>query len=221
MSAEDRDGENESPLRFMVFNERPDCLVVYLARGTSLRLPEIPYPFGKETLATALSRAGIDYRISTGTPGQWIKTYKDLHLAECAERRQRDAEAVSVKNASRRASGILEARDRAEAIDRKTVIDQEIRVLKAELVQAKSIAYTTGHYMPVSQYHAKEQRLVDLKEQSQALQVRIGELREAEKQAGAERHRGYSERFMRVAHEVLSEDVLAQIHLKTETDHVL
>lgn len=211
-----------SPLRLMIFDERPDCLVIYLARGASLRLPEIPRPFNnKAGLSQALAAAGVDYRITTGTPGQWIKAHKALHLAERAERGQRDAEALAAKNALRRASAVPASRDRAAALEQKLAIDQEIRALKAELGRAKAQAFTTGRYMPVDEYRAKERRLTELKEQSQALQVQIGKLRRAESDANAAQYRTYSEKFMRAAHEILTEDVLQRVHgLAVQEEHL-
>ena len=54
--------------RLMVFPDRPDCLVVYLPRCVTLKLPPLASPLSKASLAAALSEAGVDARVSEGTP---------------------------------------------------------------------------------------------------------------------------------------------------------
>ena len=97
-------------------------------------------------------------------------------------------------------------------------MDEIIRALKAEIAEARSKAFTSGQYMPPGVYRAKERRLKDLKDESQALQTRIGELRRAEAAERDVEHRVYAERFVKVAEEILPEGLLQRIHGRLQED---
>lgn len=211
--------------RLMVFPDRPDCLVLYLPIGMDLRLPPIASPFSKHDVGLACAQAGLDVRVSEGTPGKWGAAYRSLHHAEAAERNQRNYLATAAANADRRGSGSMAAASRAEAIEAKAKVDEEIRALKAEIGKAKSDAFAKGKYLPVEIFRNKEKRLKDLRDESQALQVKIGELKQKEKaeraveigdgsgrQKHLDRKRSRAELFMTIAHDVLSEDALQRIY---------
>ena len=207
---------NGKVLRLMVFPDRPDCLVVYLPEGLVLELPPVSSPFTKADVSQACGQAGLDVRVSEGTPGKWGAAYRSLHKAEVAERGQLHRLYEAAKNVERLGSESLAAKSRAEALAKKNEVDEQIRALKAEIGEARSRAFTQGKYLPVGVYRDKEKRLQKLKDESQALQARIGELRKAEKQEceaeNRERDRVYAEEFMKIAHDLLSEDVLQRIH---------
>lgn len=201
--------------RLMVFPDRPDCLVLYLPKDTTVVLPPLASPLTKAGVAENCAQFGLDVRVSEGTPGKWGAAYSSLHKAEKNERRQRHLLAEAAKNAERR-SGSSAATSRAEAIAEKNAIDEQVRALKGEIGKAKVVAFETGKYMPANIYRAKEQQLKDLKDKSQALQTRIGELRDAEKKERAAvdqaEHHTYAEEFLKAARCVLPETVLQQIH---------
>lgn len=205
--------------RLTVFPDRPDCLVVYLPEGSTLPLPPLASPFTRDGVSEACAQAGLDVRVSEGTPGKWDAAYRALRRAEASERGQRQRLREAAKNAERLGCESLAARSRAESLARKNEVDENIRVLKAELNEAKSRAFTSGQYLPVRTYRTKEKRLQVLKDESQALQTRIGELREAERREcgflNAEHRkerRAYAEEFMKVARDLLPEAALQRIH---------
>ena len=73
--------------RLMIFPDRPDCLVVYLPSKMTLRMPLISSPFTKIDVSAACVQAGLDVRISEGTPGKWGAAY----IGPSTERRPRSA----------------------------------------------------------------------------------------------------------------------------------
>jgi hypothetical protein len=208
------------PLRLMLFDERPDCLVVYAPDGAgTVQLPPLPYPFTKQQIDAAMREADQEYRLTIGTPGQWTKSRSILKNAARAERSQRASLERAVQKAQARGATSLHAASRAEALARKQVVDGSLRELKDKLGRAKAEAYTHGSYLPVSEYRDLERGVEELKQESQALQVRIAELRhqeheehEAEWQRQAPARRAYAEGFLAVASDVLPEDMLQRIH---------
>lgn len=197
--------------RIMIFPDRPDCLVVYLPEGISLHMPTLHAPFDKEGVAVAFADAGVNVRISEGTPGQWNAAYSWLHKNERAERGQRMRLMQAVANQKRLDMGGI-AGSRAKVIDEKNQIDEEIRNLKVRLNEAKARAATHGEYMPVNIYRSMESELQQLKDKSQAMQTRIGELRDQERAERDAEHRIYAERFMHAAYGVLPEEWLQRVH---------
>ena len=63
----------------------------------------------------------------------------------------------------------------------KLVVDEKIRVLKAEIGHIKSVAFTQGVFIPSSEFRAKERLLDQLKGDGQALQTKLGGLKTQEK----------------------------------------
>lgn len=195
----------------MVFPDRPDCLVLYLPEGIELRTPVLQSPFDKAELTMAFADEGEDVRVSEGTPGQWNAAYSWLHKDERSERGSRHRLAQAVRNAERLAKGGAAA-SRAEAIQEKLRVDDEVRQLKAQIGEVRSRAFTRNEYIPADAYRKMEADLKTLKDKSQALQLRIGELRDAEKRENEEASRTYAEKFVRAAHAVLSDDLLQRVH---------
>ena len=208
------------PLRLMIFEERPDCLVVYVPDGTgAVRLPSLPYPFTKQRIDAAMRDADQEYRLTVGTPGQWMKSGAILKSAARAERNQRAELERAVQKAQARGATSLYAASRAEALAQKQAVDGSLRELKLKLGRVKAEAYTRQTYLPVTEYRALERRVEALKDESQALQVRISEVRrqehaenEAESRRQEPARRTYAQAFLRVASKTLPEDMLQRIH---------
>lgn len=209
------------PIRIMVFDERPDCIVLYIPCGTgNTVLPALSHPLTKERVGAALRQAGLDYRITIGTPGQWFTSSKKLYNAAQAERNQRENLDMAVKKAQARGATSLVVESRIEALQRKNLVDEELRKLKTQLGRAKGTAFETGRYLPATQYRNLERRVEELKQESQALQTKISELRRQEheeldaewKRTSALRRSSYAEKFLSVAKDILPEEVLQRIH---------
>ena len=97
-------------------------------------------------------------------------------------------------------------RERSEIVQKKQEIDASMRRLKQELQKARAQAATRGVYMDRAEYH-----LARLKQESQALQTRLGELKKAEK---AENTRVYEQErmdFRQAAYELLPSDLFQKI----------
>jgi len=210
----------QEPIRLMIFDERTDCLVVYVPKGTgTVQLPPLAYPLTKERIDVAMREAALEYRLTVGTPGQWMRSSAILKSAAKAEHNQRAELERAVQKAQERGATSLSAASRAEALARKQVVDESLRELKAKLGRVKAEAFTHGTYLPVTEYRNLESRTEELKQESQALQVRIAELRrreheerEVEWKRQAPARRSYAEAFLAASSDVLPEDVLQRIH---------
>ena len=170
------------PLRVMIFNDRPDTLLLIAPEGaTEIVLSPIPLPVTKGGVAEALSLAGIDARVSESVPGRWTTAITQARNAGRAERGQQQRQREATEAAFLRGSAASGVRDRAEAIAMKLVVDEKIRVLKAEIGHIKSVAFTQGVFIPSSEFRAKERLLDQLKGDGQALQTKLGGLKTQEK----------------------------------------
>lgn len=209
-----------NPIRLMIFDERPDCLVVYVPQGTGIvQLPPLAYPFTKERIGEAMREADMEFRLTVGTPGQWMASSSILKKAAKAERGQRDALATAAQNAARRESGSPAASSRAEAIERWQRCNQLLQDLKVKFLKKRRDALERGTRVPIPEYRAMEVRIAELKNESQALQVEIGKLRqkeheerEEEWQRQAPARHAYAEAFLAAASDVLPESMMQRLH---------
>ena len=203
--------DEDHRLRIAVFKDRPNCLLVLANQDGPVRLPELRAPFDRAEVSDALRDAGLPIRVVESVAGRWTQTALRLARDEKAERNkeQRTKEAVSV--ALGRNSEIASVREHSEALQKKQEVDERLRLLKQELSKAKSKVYTHGTYMKPGIFHEKQAELERLKLESQALQVRLGELRKEEKMANMTKANQVAERFVSVAREALDPDLFEAI----------
>lgn len=205
-----------APVRALVFRELPRALLLHFPEGAeSVKLPEISLPICETGVRAAFRRAGIEVRVSESVPGRWVTALQQARNAERAERTQLANLAKATSAALMRQSPSLLVQQRGEAMRRKEVVDEEVRRLKVQIGEAKSRAFTRGVYMDPVKFRAMEQKLEELKQESQALQVRMTELRKREKAENVERSRREQEArtatFVEAAKRVLDADTYREI----------
>jgi hypothetical protein len=202
-------------IRIFVFPERPDALLVHVPEGKPLALPVLSTPFVKGEVSSACKLAGVDVRVRESTPGRWtpaLERAKNDERGEIAQR-QRLREATEAKILADTGDPIF--KDRAEVLRRKHLVDEEIGRLKTQIGDAKASVRARGVYMDPHAYRRLEAKLAGLKVESQALQARLGELREAEKERDRAAHDAerstFLGRFVEAAREMLDPETFAEI----------
>jgi hypothetical protein len=196
-------------IRVMVFDDRPDCLLLYVPERVELAIPKVTAPFTKKNLLEAFQ--GQNVRITEApNAGRWDTSVLAAKKAEKAERGQKQKLAEATQATFLR-NGTPLARTRAEAIEQKHQVDERIRGLQAELGEARSRARTTGDYLPVAVFRERENRLAALKLESQALQAQMGVLREKEKAENRAAHRDALEAFQKAAYRMLPRETFDNI----------
>lgn len=194
------------PARLMVFTDRPDCLLIVANDGAELRLPVLVAPFTKASVASAFGEVGLDYRVSESIAGRWNTARIQARKAERAERAQRNNMRLAAEAAAANGSPSDAIREHAGLTARKLEVDREIGKLKTKIAEAKSKAFTSGQYMDPTAFRRMESKLEALKNESQAIQVRFGEMRVLRKQINIAKHEATGERFINAAREFLDED---------------
>jgi hypothetical protein len=204
-------------IRVFVFRDRPDTLLIHVGqdyRGP-FSLPEIQAPFVREDIAFDLGRAGIRAGVFASVPGRWTQVMSKARSDDRAARRQQQTQREATQAALFRGASDPEVRERGAAVTRKLAVDEEIRGLKKQIAEAKTAAATRGVYMPPHEFRGLEARLEEAKQESQALQTRLGELKAAEKDRNRairdEETRRFERRFYEAAKAILDEDTLADI----------
>lgn len=198
--------------RFTVFPEWPEQLLVTAPEDEEPRVLviEVEAPFTLDGVKQACRAAGVDPRVMEGRPGRWTQSMLRAKSADRAERVQRQLLEESQKAVMMRSSPIPETRTRAEAILRKNAVDEKLRSLRGELDEARRRYNHGGQGMSQRMFHEKHRELGRLKQESQALQVRLGKLREAEKarnhEAREQAQDNFLEHFKQVAFEQLDKE---------------
>lgn len=206
------DPRGPRPLRVFVFRDRPDALLVLVPEGTTeVLLPELAAPFTQQGAAMAFGEARVPARVFESVAGRWshamTKADRDAKATRAQEALQREAMEASIL----KGSTVPTIRERAEAMERKLAVDDEIRELKLAIGKAKSDVHTKRVYMEPDKFRRLEQRLAKLKVESQALQAKLAELRKSEKGQGAKGARSEAQRFMDAAADMLSPEVYAMV----------
>lgn len=204
-------------VRVTVFPDRAECILLHVSEGQEVALPALKSPFRKAEIAAVLKRAGIRCDVTESVPGRWTQAASKMALEERAERHQIQRQKEATMLALDRSGSPL-ARTRAEALAKKHVVDDRIREIKAWLAQARTNFHTRGLYKDPVEYRGKEHELLRLKEDSQALQTRLGELREQEKAQNRVAEREEGDRFRAAAHKVLTAEQLEAVLMAMEDD---
>ncbi len=168
------------PFRIHVFPDRPEFILIYAPPG-SFQLPRLGSPFVQGEVKEACNLAGLEVRVSEAVPGRWTKAMLKAKSDARAERRQRQNLKVAVEATVLRGASSEDERERAELLLDKQRVDEDLARLKLELREAMNRVHTEGRYMPRREFQRKEARIEQLKLESQAIQVRLSELKAAEK----------------------------------------
>jgi hypothetical protein len=199
-------------MRIGVFADWPNALLILVGEDeSSARLPELAPPFSKSSVAVAMAAARIRASVYEGVTGRWTAALHQARQAERAQRGQEQSQREAANAAFMRNSSSAGVSGHAEATIKKLEVDAGIRVLNEELSAARSTAFTTGVYMQRDVFREKDARLKELKQESQLLQVRMGELRRAERRENAKSSRSEAEAFKRAATRVLDRETYMKI----------
>ena len=199
------------PIRIMLFNDRPDCILFYVQDGERLEIPPIPAPFYKAPTASLLGQAGVKFRITEASAtGRWTEAIVLMRKSDKAERGQLQRQREASMAALERSGGPL-AQSRAEALAKKHVIDDQIRELKSWIGRAKAAAFTRGVYEDAATFRKKEKELAELKQESQALQTALGDLKKKEKAENIAASNEELQAFKRAAYRVLSSEMFDEV----------
>lgn len=198
------------PIRLTVFPEWPEALLVLLPEDEDeeILLPPLSAPLNREALLEACRDHEVEARVTEGTPGRWTQSLGKMAREGRAERRQRTQQTEAAVLLGYAASDDQVLRDRAALVGEKKTIDEELRECKARLGKAKSDAFASGRYMDPHKYRKLEQRIVTLKNESLALQERLGALREARRNGSDD---SFPQRFIDAARQMLEPEVFALI----------
>ncbi len=84
--------------RLTIFDERDDCLLVYLPAGHSVRLPVLTSPLRKIDIIRALEQEGVEARVTVEPrTGRWSETLLCRMKDERCEKAQRQMAPAKVK----------------------------------------------------------------------------------------------------------------------------
>ncbi len=223
------DPNDPSPIRVMVFPERPDAILIYVPDGQELWLPRIRAPFDRHEVASILGQSDIPARVAESVPGRWTTALREAmtksknDAASRSRQAQREAQAAKAVEIQYVDGEMTTATKRALLVEDKNKIDDELRALKAALGHAKSKAYVNGVFMPIEEFRVKERQIHVLQTKSIALQHELGVLKKqlkAEnivKTAAIEKTR--AECFMSVVHRHLDAEEIRD--LWEEVDEML
>jgi hypothetical protein len=198
-------------LRVTCFTDRPEALLLFVPAGDRVSLPVLESPFVRAEVASALSKSGVDARVVESVAGRWTQAAQKARDAERAERHQRQHQNEATQAAILRNSANAAVRDRAEAVARKLEVDTRIRTLKDTIARARSDAASMGRYMDPQSFRKLERELSALKDDSQALQTRLGELRRQEAASNQARWVAELRAFRSAAHRILPADLFAAV----------
>jgi hypothetical protein len=208
-----------NPIRIVLFANRPTAMLIHAHEGTRFRLPEVSAPFEKEEVARAIGESGLTVRVSieSGT-GRWGMSIARKMREEQAERAQ-NQKLLEAQQATllRHANDPLE-RDRASLMLHKHEVDDALREAKITFGKAKSDVVRHGRYMDPAAYRKLEAKIERLKQESQGIQVLLGQLREQEKSKNNEGFDLRNKRFRAFARKLLSEELFNELEDLVDSD---
>lgn len=187
-------------IRVVRFPHEPEMLLLYVPEDVALEVQTLQHPFTRAKIVDAFP---IGTHVSDGVPGRWTSTMSKVKKDLKAERGQRHRQQEETEAAIMRSSSSPFIQSRAEAILRKNAVDDRARALKVAINKAKSDLAQHGRYMDSKQYRKLEADLEAAKQESQAIQTRLGELREKEKAANIEQEKRNRDLFKKAAQSYL------------------
>jgi len=204
-------------MRLMLFPDRPDTLLVHSDDG-EVRLPTLTAPFDKVSVTSACKAAGLDVRVIESVPGRWTFSMSQARQAKMSELRQRENLRIATLATQLRGSDSPLLQDRSQALLRKADVDTEISETKLKLSAAKDNLRIRGKYMDTNEYRRLEKKFEILKQESQSLQTRLGELRDAQKKINIAATESRDSRFRRLAKEILDPEEYQDLYDAAEHD---
>lgn len=195
-------------IRLVCFRDRPDCMAMFAREGDPPANIGLTSPFTRSRVLEAAREAGVPVRVvEMAYVGRFRPVLDRLLKDEKAERAQQQ----HMREAMMLGATDPTERTRAELIQEKKNVDDELRKLKVKLGEAKSLAALRGQYMPPSEYRRLERRVADLKDRSLSMQNELGRLRDEQKQRNISANIGRERVFQKVAHDLLPKHLFDQV----------
>jgi hypothetical protein len=202
-------------LRVFVFEHDQDFLLLYAPDVAIVEVPDLEPPFTKESVSEAFRREGFEARVSQDVVGR--------ELRDVLTRRRKDARSERAQKANlEQAAWAAEARgslnpalrEKAEVLQRKQEIDEELRQVKIKINEARRL-FALGRYMDRAEWQGLIRREERLKQDSQACQVRMTEMR-AERRATPQQQAQTPPTRKRLDRETYNAQLLYQLGRLTE-----
>jgi hypothetical protein len=199
-------------IRFVCFKDRLDCLALFARDGDPPVSIALEPPFTRERIREAARAANLDVRIvETAYVGRLKPVFDRMAADERAERKQQQDLRTATFAAVMRTSNNPIERSRAQLVQEKTDVDNELRSVKTKIGEARSNASSRGVYLPPADFRRLEKRLDALKNRSLAIQAELGQLRAQRRQENVAANASSDRLFREVAHECLSPEQFMQI----------
>jgi hypothetical protein len=209
----------ENPIRIVLFENRPTAMLIHAHEGSKFQLPQFQAPFEKNAVSQALGLAGFTVRVSVeiGT-GRWTQSIGRKMREEKQERAQnqklKEAQQATIL---KHANDPLE-RDRARLMLHKHEVDEALRAAKVKLGAAKANFVKFRTYMDPVAYWKLEAKVEELKQESQGIQVTLGQLRKQEGEKKGSNYEIHNRRFRSFAQKVLSDDLFEELEALADSD---
>jgi len=206
-------------IRVAVFPDRPECVLFFVPEDECIQLPEMRPPFTKSMISEALRAQGIPrVDVFETVPGRWTQAMSKAMNSERAARRSQQNQAEATQAAMLRGASHADVRERSVLLLHKQNVDGQIRDLKEWIGNAKARVVSHGEYEDPHRFRQKEASLEELKQESQAIQSRLGELRKIEKARNIADGESRLERFKRKARELLDEEMFLRIENEADAE---
>jgi len=209
------------PLRFTLFPEHPQTILIYVPEGQTLWLPTLPTPFDLDVVCDKLDAHDVPHDTREGDRNRWWRNLKQSEDAEKSvlvqQKREEDAARHVQIHLSPTATTFEKQRSEVGLLKHK--VDDEIRQIKVQIGRAKANAAVRGVYEPPDVFRQREQRLADLQTTSIALQRKLGELKGQQHQQLSSK--GREERFVQKAKRHLTREQFMEIWAEIDSEDAL
>jgi hypothetical protein len=197
--------------RLILFGDSPDALLIVATEP--VRLPPVAPPFTRESVVGSCKEAGVGFRlVEMPKAGRWTDAMKRARADARAEARQQQHAEQSAQATLLRGALSPHVRDRAEVIAKKLEVDAKVRELKEQLSE---IGRQPRGLSQDKAFQRTASHLERMRQESQALQVRLGEIKKAEREASqaheGTRFRKWHRRFVASVKDLLGEEEFREV----------
>ncbi len=203
---------SEKPVRIVLFEDRPNTVLVHVPEGGVLELPECRSPFNKDEVAIAASKAGLDVRVSIEPrAGRWTTAIVRRVRDQRAEKMQRSRLQTETAVLQLQMSDDPILRDRARLIAKKQEVDEQLRLAKIRLGEVKGNVRTQHKYISPREFRALEQSIASLQGQSLGIQGQLGAIKKTLSENKDSEFHARNKRFVDLAKQILDADEFAEL----------
>lgn len=196
-------------LSVSTFSSDPDFLLVWAPQEGTVRLPEMSAPFTIMNVKAAFRQAGIEVVVTESVVGRELREVVRLRRQQARDAtRQQQQLRQSYESAVLRGATSVAVGQHAECLAKKLEVDEELRQTRQHYQAVCAAKNVDGVRMDRHAFLRLQQRLEQLKQESQALQYRMGELRRQQKE---ENKQASDNDFRQAARRILSAEQFDQV----------